>query len=237
MAFERTVAGALGDPATAIPGASIIAGALAGDDPRAVPWLAELGQAIGKTTDPYQLRALAQAYAAVAGKLKEADPHAAEELAGLRQAIGTTDPDQLSALAQAYAAVAKEARPRVAPAQDIAVLLGRIDDLRSADQCWEFVAAILAALRLGSPPLPWDQAGLVVTAALLQPVSAGEPTRHLVAGYEQLLHDRPDAPKPPPSWSGDVWAFAKWARENLPGFDPYWAKVGFLPSVTLAARN
>jgi hypothetical protein len=54
----------------------------------------------------------------VAGKLKEADPHAAEILSRLRVAIGkTTDPDQLSALAQAYVAVAgkvKETDPHAA---------------------------------------------------------------------------------------------------------------------------
>ena len=104
----------------------------------------------------------------MAGKLKEADPHAAEILSRLRVAIGkTTDPDQLSALAQAYAAVAKRARPATAPVQDIAVLLEEIRCLRGANQSQAFVAAILAALRLGSPPLTWDQAGLVVTARLL----------------------------------------------------------------------
>jgi len=174
----------------------------------------------------------------VAGKLKEADPHAAEELAGLRKAIGkTTDSDQLRALAQAYTAVAKRARPAIAPMQDIAVLLGRIGDLRSGNQCQAFVAAILAALQLGPPRLTWDQAGLVVTAALLQPISAGEPTRQLLSGYEKILNERPDAPKRAKSWSGDVWAFANWARENLPGFDPHWARVGFLPAVASAAHH
>ena len=121
--------------------------------------------------------------------------------------------------------------------QDIAVLLARIGDLRSKDQCEAFVAAILAALRLGSLPLTWDQAGLVVSAVLLQPISAGEPTRQLVQGYEELLRERPNAPKPVESWAGDVWAFATWARNNLPGFDPYRPKVGFLPSVVLAANH
>jgi hypothetical protein len=54
----------------------------------------------------------------VAGKLKEADPHAAEILSRLRVAIGeTNDPHRLSALAQAYAAVAdglKEVDPYIA---------------------------------------------------------------------------------------------------------------------------
>ena len=45
-------------------------------DPHAADELAGLREAIGKTTDLDQLSALAQAYAAVAGKLKEADPHA-----------------------------------------------------------------------------------------------------------------------------------------------------------------
>jgi hypothetical protein len=37
------------------------------------------------------------------------------------------------------------------------------------------------------------------------------------------------------SWSGEVWAFANWARKNLPGFDPYRPNVGFLPPVALTA--
>ena len=95
----------------------------------------------------------------------------------------------------------------------------------------------LDPLRLGSPPLTSDQVGLVVTAVLLQPISAGEPSRQLVQGYEELLRERPNAPKPAKSWSGDVWAFASWARGNLPGFDPHQPKVSFLPSVTLSAHH
>jgi hypothetical protein len=207
-------------------------------DPHAAGEFAALREAIDKTTGAYQLGALAQAYAAVAAKLREADPHATEVLAALREAIGrTTDSDQLGALAEAYAEVATKARPGTAPMRDIAVLLDKIPDLRSSDRCQAFAVAVLAALRLGSPPLGWDQAGLVVTAALLQPISAGEPTRHLVKGYEELVRGRPEAPKVAESWSGDVWMFVKWARENLPGFDPYRPNVGFLPSVALAARQ
>jgi hypothetical protein len=180
---------------------------------------------------------VARAYAAVANTLKETDPHTAEVRAELREAIAkTTDPDRLAALAQAYT-WAKETRPSAAPLQDIASLLGRIGDLRSAKQCEQFVAAILTAMRLGSPSLSWQQAGLVVASALLQPISAGGPTRKLVDGYEKLLHERPDAPKPDKSWSGDVWAFVSWARGNLPGFDPYRPNVGFLPSVAVAATH
>src|SRR5262249_928302 len=94
------------------------------------------------------------------------------------------------------------------------------------DQCNAFVAAIMAALRLGSSPLSWNQAGLIVTAMLLQPISAGEPTRQLVQGYEELVRERSDFPKLEKGWSGDVWAFANWARQNLPGFDPYQSRVG-----------
>jgi hypothetical protein len=71
---------------------------------------------------------------------------------------------------------------------------------------------------------------------LLQPISAGEPSRQLVTGYEEFLRERPDAPKPVPSWSGDVWVFVNWARKNLPGFDPYRPNVAFLPSVALAGH-
>src|SRR5262249_16448342 len=34
--------------------------------------------------------------------------------------------------------------------------------------------------------------------------------------------------KPNSNWSGDVWMFVKWARKNLPGFDPYRPNVRFL---------
>jgi hypothetical protein len=77
----------------------------------------------------------------------------------------------------------------------------------------------------------------VAAAVLLQPISAGEPTRQMVVGYEEYLHERPDAPQLAKSWSGDVWAFAIWARKNLPGFDPYRPNVGFLPSVALVSRQ
>jgi hypothetical protein len=82
-----------------------------------------------------------------------------------------------------------------------------------------------------------DQAGLVATAVLLQPISAGEPTRQMVQGYEDLVRERSGGAKPEKSWSGDLWAFAKWARENLPGFNLYRADVGFLPSIALATRQ
>ena len=127
-----------------------VAGKLKEADPHAAEELAALREAIGKTSDLGQLDALAKAYEAVAGRLKKADPHAAEELAALREAIGKNrDLDQLSALAQAYAAVIERARPATAPVQDI----GKIGDMRSEGQVQAFSAAILAALRLGTPPL------------------------------------------------------------------------------------
>ena len=87
-------------------------------------------------------------YAAVVDTLKEADTHAAEELAARREAISnTTIPYRVEALAQAYAAVAKWARPATARVQDIAVLLEKIRDLRSANQSQACVVATPAALR------------------------------------------------------------------------------------------
>ena len=91
--------------------------------------LATLRGAIDETTDHDQLSALAPAYAAVAAKLKEGDPHASDELAALRGTIGkTASPPQLSALAQAYAAVAaklKEGDPHAS--DELAALRGAID--------------------------------------------------------------------------------------------------------------
>jgi len=94
--------------------------------------------------------------------------------------------------------------------------------LRNRIGCDAFVEAIKEASR----GLSWDRTGLVVTAALLQPVCAGEPAHKLVADYED--HQRLDAPKSAESWSGDVWAFTKWAQDNLPGFDPHHPNIGFL---------
>jgi hypothetical protein len=65
---------------------------------------------------------------------------------------------------------------------------------------------------------------------LLQPVAAGAPSRQLVTDYEEIIRERQGA-----SWAGDVWAFAVWARDNLPGFDPHRPRVGFLPSVKASA--
>jgi hypothetical protein len=214
---------------------AVVAAKLQEGDPHAATELAALREAIGKVADVSPHGALVQAYTAVAAKLKDPDPTAAEERAELLRAIGKSkNSGQLSAWMAAYATVAKKTRPSTAPIQDIALLLDKIPALRSADQCNALVDAILAAVGQGSPPLSWQQAGLVVTAVLLQPVSAGEPTRRLLIGFEQMLRGRPDAPANN-GWSGDVWVFANWARANLPGFDPYRPKVGFLPSVAVAS--
>ena len=50
---------------------------------------------------------------------------------------------------------------------------------------------------------PVGKVGLVYAAALLQPVSAGEPTRQIVTDYEELIRQCPDAPKLVTSWSGE----------------------------------
>jgi hypothetical protein len=192
-------------------------------DPGAADEVAALRAAIGKTTDSSQLEALVQAYAAVAPKLKEG---AADEVAALRAAIGkATDSLQLRALAAAYAAVAKTHPQVITPERDLAVLIARMSWLRTPGQCTGFAAAIKEA----TGRLSWDRAGLVVTAALLEPVCAESPSR-LVKDYEEAIRQRADAPKltETESWSGDVWAFAKWARDNMPGFDPYRPNVEFL---------
>ena len=60
---------------------------------------------IGQTTDPFALRALAQALQALAGKLSEAQ--AGQALDPLLKQIGqTNNPDALQALAQALQALA-----------------------------------------------------------------------------------------------------------------------------------
>lgn len=112
-----------------------------------------------------------------------------KELAALREAIAKTRaPEQ----ANVYATMAKKASLPTSPIQDVAIVFRKAADLRSTDQCKAFITAILATLRLGSP-LSWDEVGRVVTAMLLQPISAGEPTRQLVQGYEELLRQQPDA--------------------------------------------
>jgi len=161
----------------------------------------------------------------VATKLKEGDPRAADILAALRDAIGKTAVSfQLAALAQAYAAVAKAAQSAIAPEQDIALLLARMPSLRAPDQVPAFAAAITEAIRRAQPSLSPDRVGLIYTAMLLQPVAAGEPSRQLVTDYEEMIRERQGV-----GWAGDVWAFAVWAQDNLPGFDPHRPRLGFLP--------
>jgi hypothetical protein len=152
----------------------------------------------------------------------------------------------LSALAQAYAAAATKLRdgdPRaahastIAPEQDLAILLEQMRSLRTYAQAGAFAAAIKEATRLALPSLSWDKVGLVVAAALLEPVSVGVPTRKLVSDYEEIIRNHPSAPKLGKSWSGDVWAFAGWAKGNLPGFDPHRPRIGFLPSVATAGSR
>jgi hypothetical protein len=216
-------------------------------DPHGTEVFAALRAAIGESTYTFELEPLTTAYMAMATKLTEGDPRAANEVAALCDTIAnSTDPDQLSALAQVYAAVAaklKEGDPRATsrsaftPEQDLALLIGQMPLLRTPEQGEAFAAAIKEATRLGLPSLSWDKVGLIVAAALLQPVSAGKPSHKLVSDYEGLVRTHPNAPKPAKSWSGDVWAFAVWARDNLPGFDPHRPRVGFLPAVAIAGSR
>jgi hypothetical protein len=198
-------------------------------DPHLASELAALRGAIGKETESSVLSELADGYAAAAAKPKDGDPLVASELAALRDAIGVeTNSAVLAALAKAYAAAAKAARPAKAPTRDISILLSRLSLLRTESEYVAFSVAINEATRLGRSPLSWDKIGLVYTAALLQPGAVRTATRRLVTDYEHIIRQRQDAPKLAESWSGDEWAFAKWARANLPGFDPHHPNVSFL---------
>ena len=67
---------------------------------------------------------------------------------------------------------------------------------------------------------------------LLQPVAAGAPSRQLVNDYEEILRQQAEEVnrlRLGAGWGGDVWAFAVWARDNLPGFDPHRPNLSFLP--------
>jgi hypothetical protein len=99
---------------------TVVAGRLKDANTNAAEDLTEareaIGEEIGRSTDPYRLHDLAEAYAAVTGTLRKADAGGAHALAALRAAISkTTDSGQISALAQAYvmvAGVVKEADPQ-----------------------------------------------------------------------------------------------------------------------------
>jgi hypothetical protein len=188
--------------------------------------------------------ALADGYAAMVTKLRDGDPRVGYELNAIRAAIGSqTDSATLSALAKAYAAAAKLAHPQAAPTHDVSMLLSRLPFLRSSSAYMAFSGALNEAIRLERSTISWDKAGRVYAAVLLQPASTGEPdvryaqlqpgssrgpARQLVGDYEQVLRHHPGVPKSAESWSGDVWAFAKWARDNVKGFDTHHSNVGFL---------
>jgi phosphopantetheine adenylyltransferase len=213
---------------------AVVAPKMNGTDRRAADVLTALRVALERAKHFTEFYTITKAIAAVAPVLNDADPRAEGELVALREAISkTTDSYKLGALARAYAAVATVTRVRSAPEQDFAVLLGKMPALRSSDECLAFTEALKSATRLGQPRLSWDKIGLIYAAALLQPVSAGKPTQQLVKDYEEIIRQRPDAPRLSQGWSGDVWAFAVWARDHLPGFDPHEPRVGFLPAVTL----
>jgi hypothetical protein len=218
-----------------------VAAKLKDGDPRVADELAALRDAMSRGTslDFFgKYGAFAQAYAAIATKLKHADPRATVELGALREAISTAvNPSKAAALAQAYAAIAKRVRLPAVPLEDIAVLVSCMSALRTSEQSASVAAAIKEAVQLGSPPLSWDKVGLVFAAALLHPVSAGKPSQQLVADYEEIIRKRSDAPKLAKSWSGDVWAFAAWAKDNLPGFDRHEPRLSFLPSPTHTTRR
>jgi hypothetical protein len=115
-------------------------------------------------------------------------------------------------------------------ARGIVVLLSKIEAETTEDQSLAVAQAIMAAASSSASPLRWDETGLVVAAVLLQPSSAGKPTKFLVTDYQKLLQRTPDAPQPPAPWSEDVWDFVAWATINLPSFDRHEPKLGFLPS-------
>jgi hypothetical protein len=72
---------------------------------------------------------------------------------GARGAAGGDRQDQGPEQANVYATMAKKASLPTSPIQDVAIVFRKTADLRSTDQCKAFITAILAALRLGSPPL------------------------------------------------------------------------------------
>jgi hypothetical protein len=94
-----------------------------------------------------------QAYAAVATKLKDADPHAADELAALRNAIATaTDSNQLGALVQAYAAVATKLKDAdLYATNELAALRNAITRVTDSDQLGALAQAYAAVATDADP--------------------------------------------------------------------------------------
>jgi hypothetical protein len=197
-------------------GYAAVANKLKKRDPHPASVFAALRDAIGKVRWSSELKPLTDAYEEVS-KLKGADLQ--NEVNALRKAISnTTDSSRLGAMAQAYAAVAKADRQAIVPNRDLAVLLDRMRFLRNSDECTAFAAAITEAIQ----GLPRDKAGLIVTAVLLEPVFAGEPSGQLVKDYEKIIGQSTA------KLDGSVWRFAEWAQHNLPEFDPHRANVRFL---------
>jgi hypothetical protein len=56
-----------------------------------------------------------------------------------------------------------------------------------------------------------------------------------VSDYEEIIVQRPGGLKLAKSWSGDVWAFTRWASDDLHNFDPHRSRVEFLPPIVLPA--
>lgn len=214
---------------------ALVAAEIRRGDPQAIDVLAKLRAAIpeqyvGLEIVPTGYIKVEEAYEAVAATLKEGDPHAADELGTLRDAIAKTDSSaMLGSLAKCYAAVARAAQtgPRD---RDVAVLLARVPSLRTENDSKAFADALKEAAQRANPSFSREQVGLIYAAALLAPTFAGEPSRQLIADYEQITQRQQSS-----SWSGDVWSFAIWAKDNLPGFHALRPKVGFLPSVSVAA--
>jgi molybdopterin converting factor small subunit len=135
--------------------------------------LAALRDAIGKTTESFpfatlaqahaallnRLAALAQAYAAVATKVKEGDPRAADVLAALRDAIGKTrNIVQLPALAQAYAAVATKVKEGDSRAADeFAALRYAIGKTTDSDQLAALAQAYAAVAKAAHSAIAPEQ--------------------------------------------------------------------------------
>jgi hypothetical protein len=106
-----------------------------------------------------------------------------------------------------------------------------MEKVRAVYEPQAFMPAIQTASSLGNPGISVQKMGLIVNAALMSPLLADDGTQGLILdGYEERIRRQPGSLRVDKSWAGDIWAFASWAKNTLPGFDSERPNIGFLPS-------
>lgn len=164
---------------------------------------------------------LGEAYVGLVVSLKNREKIAKERAALRNVILATHDSEKVSILIKCYSILIGIGESSPTLLEDIKLILSKMSDLRKAQQYESVADNAETVVELGRTTLSSDQIGLIYAAMLLQPISGDYSNSHIASGYENFLRKRGDKRVAGLNWRGDVWAFATWARNNLPQFDEH----------------